>query len=106
MWKIRTRSPAVLSSAELTASTVHTSLCVERSRSAARGEQREAVVRCSVKFDAGLLQQDVRRRGLLHNIICAQQQRRRDGEAERLGRFEVDGELELRRLLDGQVCGL
>src|SRR5262244_1079740 len=30
-------------------------LCAERARSAAKGEQREPVVRCSVKFDAGFI---------------------------------------------------
>ena len=34
------------------------------------------------------------------------QQRRRDRQAEGLGGLEVDDQLELRRLLDGQVGGL
>src|SRR5262245_5759508 len=41
---------------------------------------------------------------LLDDLIRPQQQRRRDGEVERLGGLEVDDELELRRLFDGQVA--
>jgi hypothetical protein len=41
--------------------------------------------------------------GSLHR---RQQRRRRDGEAERLGGLEVDDELELGRLLDGEIGGL
>ena len=40
---------------------------------------------------------------LFDDLIRPQQQRRRDGEAERLGDLEVDDQLELRRLLYGQV---
>src|SRR5215471_16426147 len=36
----------------------------------------------------------------LDYLICPQQQRRRDGEAQRLRGSQVDGELELDRLLD------
>src|ERR1051325_4630983 len=43
---------------------------------------------------------------LFDNPIRPEQQRRRDGEAERLGGLEVDDELELRRLLDGEISGL
>src|SRR5262245_6831661 len=42
----------------------------------------------------------------LNNLIRPQQQRRRDGEAERFGGLEVDGEVELRGTLDGEVGGL
>jgi hypothetical protein len=42
----------------------------------------------------------------LDDLIRPQQQRRRDREAERLGRLEVDDQLELRWLLDGQAAGL
>jgi len=35
---------------------------------------------------------------LFNNLIRPQQQRRRDGEAERLGGLEVDDQLELRSL--------
>src|SRR6267378_6972118 len=45
----------------------------------------------------------VTRLSLLDHLISPQQQRRRDREAERLGSFEIDYELELRRLLDRQV---
>src|SRR5262249_27891412 len=45
----------------------------------------------------------VLRSNLLDYLIRSQQQRWRDGEAERLGRLEVDHELELRGLLDGQI---
>ena len=52
-----------------------------------------------------------RRRGvssapLLNDLIRPQEQRRRDGEAERLRGFEVDDQFELRGLLDWQVGGL
>jgi hypothetical protein len=40
---------------------------------------------------------------LLDHLIRAPQERRRDRQAERLGRLEVDHQLELRRLLDGQI---
>ena len=42
----------------------------------------------------------------LDHLVRARQQRRRDGEAERLRRLEVDHQLELRRLLDGRSAGL
>jgi len=41
----------------------------------------------------------------LDHLIRPQQQRRRDGEAEGLGRLEVDDQFELRGLLDGEVGG-
>src|SRR5262245_14880406 len=40
---------------------------------------------------------------LFEHLIRPQQQRRRDGEAESLGGLEVDRQLELHRLRDGQV---
>jgi len=40
---------------------------------------------------------------LLYDLIRPRQQRRRDGEAEGLGGLEVDNQLELGRLLDGQI---
>src|SRR5215475_3458044 len=43
--------------------------------------------------------------GSLDDLIGAQQQRWRDGEAERLGGLEIDHQLEFRRLLDGQIAG-
>ena len=42
----------------------------------------------------------------LDHLIRPLQERRRDRQAERLGGLEVDHQLELRRLLDGQVAGL
>src|SRR4029453_16675862 len=45
-------------------------------------------------------------RALLDDLVRPLQQRLRDCEAERLGGLEVDDQLELRRLLDGQVAGL
>ena len=42
---------------------------------------------------------------LLDDLVCPQEQRRRDRQAQRLGGLEVDHQLELRRLLDGQVTG-
>jgi hypothetical protein len=46
------------------------------------------------------------RAGSFDDLIRPQQQRRRDGEAEGLRGFEVDDELEFRRLLDGEIGGL
>jgi 7-cyano-7-deazaguanine synthase len=43
---------------------------------------------------------------LLNDLIRPRQHRLRDRETERLGGLEVDDQLELRRLLDGQVAGL
>jgi hypothetical protein len=45
-------------------------------------------------------------RVLLDHLVRPRQQRRRDREAEGLGGLEVDHQLELRGLLDGQVGGL
>src|SRR5713101_7586654 len=42
----------------------------------------------------------------LDDLIRPQQQRLRDRQAERLGGLEVDHELPLRRLLDGEIGGL
>src|SRR5215475_7222119 len=42
----------------------------------------------------------------LDHLICAQQQRRRNGEAERACCLEVDRQLELRGLLHGKIAGL
>lgn len=42
---------------------------------------------------------------LADHLIRAEQQRLRNGESERAGRFQVDHELELRRLLDRKVSG-
>src|ERR1700730_10465866 len=44
--------------------------------------------------------------GLLDHLIRPLQERRRDREAEGLGGLEVDHQLELGRLLDGEVAGL
>src|SRR5437879_9730897 len=40
---------------------------------------------------------------LLNNLIRPQQQRRRDRQAKRLGRLEIDHQLVLRRLLDWKI---
>jgi hypothetical protein len=71
------------------------------SRSVARGERREPVVRCSVKFDARRIYGDSHWRSLLHDHIRPRQHRLRDREAEGLRGLEVDHQLELGRLLDG-----
>jgi hypothetical protein len=42
---------------------------------------------------------------LINHLIGASQQRRWDGEPERLGRLEVDHQLEFIRRLDRQVLG-
>src|SRR5437867_10956497 len=47
-----------------------------------------------------------KRATLLNNLVCSQEQRLRNRQAERLGGLQVDDQLELRRLLDGQVGGL
>src|SRR2546429_8091164 len=44
-----------------------------------------------------------KRATLLNNLVCSQEQRPRDRQAERLGGLQVDDQLELRRLLDGKV---
>jgi hypothetical protein len=41
-----------------------------------------------------------------YSIVGAGEDRRRDGEAERLGGFEVDDELEARGLFDRQSASL
>ena len=41
----------------------------------------------------------------LDHLVRPQQQRRRDRQAERLGGLEVDDQLELGGLLDGEVGG-
>jgi hypothetical protein len=42
----------------------------------------------------------------LDHLVGAHQHRLRDRQAERPGGLEVDHQIELRRLLDGQVGGL
>ena len=42
----------------------------------------------------------------LDHLVRPPQHRRRDRQPERLGGLEVDHQLELRRLFDGQVGGL
>src|SRR5262245_61118760 len=42
----------------------------------------------------------------MDDVIGSQEQRLRDGEAECLGGLEVDDQLKLRGLLDGQIGGL
>ena len=43
---------------------------------------------------------------LLNHFVRPRQYRLRNDEAEVLGSFQVDYQIELRRLLDGQVAGL
>jgi hypothetical protein len=45
-------------------------------------------------------------RRLFDDLIGAQQQRRRNGEAERFSGLEIYDELEFRRLFDRQISGL
>src|SRR4030095_8437243 len=47
-----------------------------------------------------------KRATLLNNLVCSQEQRLRNRQAQRLRSLEVDHQLELRWLLDGQVAGL
>src|SRR5215510_5822345 len=44
--------------------------------------------------------------GSLDDLVCPPEHRRRDRQTERLSGLEVDHQLELRRLLDGQVAGV
>ena len=46
------------------------------------------------------------RTGLLYDLIGARQERRRKGQSNRLCGFQVDGQLECRRLFHRQVRGL
>src|SRR5215470_12935426 len=48
----------------------------------------------------------VQRLGLLDQLVGAREQRRRDRQPERLGDLDVNDQLELSRLLDGEVGGL
>src|SRR4029434_1587066 len=43
---------------------------------------------------------------LFDDLVCPLQQRLRDRQSKPLGRFEIDHQLELCRLLDGHVGGL
>ena len=43
---------------------------------------------------------------LLNHLVRAQQKQLRDGEPQCLGGLEVDNELELTRVLDGQIARL
>jgi hypothetical protein len=61
-------------------------------------EQRERPARWSVMLGS--------RPSLLDDLIGPLQERLRDGESDRLRGLEVDNEVELRGLLDGQVGGL
>src|SRR5215831_130988 len=62
--------------------------------------------RAVITLSSAGLRQDATPRSLLDDLIRSQQQRRRDGEAERLGSFEVDHQLELRGLLNREITGL
>src|SRR5215510_3261183 len=75
-------------------------------RSAAKGEQRERMVRCSVKFDAPLDSHCSHDHGLLYDLIRPLQERRRDRQPERLPGLDVDDQLELGGLFDGEVARL
>ena len=48
----------------------------------------------------------VQRLGLVGQLVRAREQRRRDRQPERLGDPDVNDQLELSRLLDGEVGGL
>src|SRR5262249_47201171 len=43
---------------------------------------------------------------LFDQFVCAREQRRRDRQPERLSDLDVNDQLELSRLLDGEVAGL
>jgi len=45
-------------------------------------------------------------RAILDDLVCPPQHRRRNCEAERLGCLQIDDQLELGRLLDGEIGGL
>src|SRR5262249_2040202 len=82
--------------------------CLSAQRHAQRPRPaRRASVRCRVTFDALAI---TRRHGAgtlsFNDLIRSEQQRWRDREAESLGGPDVDHELELRRLLNGEVSWL
>src|SRR5262249_55067368 len=64
------------------------------------------MVRCSVKFDARLILTAVMITALLYDLIRPLQERRRDRQPERLPGLDVDDQLELGGLFDGEVARL
>src|SRR5437867_10182089 len=75
-----------------------------------------SVMVCAAPSQAGALPSEQRRENLLSrsradvdplfdDVIRSQQQRRRERQAERPGRLEIDHELKLGRLLDGEIGG-
>src|SRR5262249_907753 len=66
----------------------------EADPSAAGGEHRKHPVHWSVMLDCARP---------FNYLICPQQQRWRDRQIERLGRLQVDDQLERRWLLDGEI---
>ena len=66
--------------------------------------------RCPSQFSVDRRKQDVApnnpNQRLLNHLIRAYQQRLRDRDAECLGRLEIDHQLELGRLLDGEASRL
>src|SRR6516164_6478263 len=43
---------------------------------------------------------------LFDHLVGAREQRRRHGEAKRFGSRDIDDQLEFRRLLDWEICGI
>src|SRR5262245_6025179 len=75
-------------------------------RSAARGEQREPMARCSVEVRRPLDSRCSHSRGLPYDLVRPLEQPLRNRQAQSLRGLEIDHQLELHWLLDGQVGGL
>src|SRR5256714_11484426 len=57
------------------------------------------------QIEASINRRMVNSAALFNDLVGALQQRLRHGQAERLGGFQIDDQLEARRLLDRQIGG-
>src|SRR5262252_8449753 len=84
---------------------LHSTAAHEHQRSGNEGPHGSHRRETNVAFD-GPPEGPVHGVSLLNHLIRSCQQRRRNRQAKRLGRLEVDDQVELRRLLDRQIGGL